>query len=215
MCLTFLMTDRVQRLTVNAITLARLPFVVFFMVLAILHAYSPVHKGIAPSDGLALAATLSLIIASLTDMYDGKLARKWNVVSKFGAMADPLMDKVFYLVVFPTLLWLIGRQTGESAHALIMLLLTVVYVLRDQWVTFLRSVASTFNAYTGTMWIGKFRTAFSFPAAIAIYLWVAFHPSFIPATCIYVLEGILILVTCWSIFSYTKAYLPYIKKSLE
>ena len=202
------MDDKAKRLIVNAVTFGRVPFVVLFMVLAIIHAY-------LPAWWLAVAATASLAIASLTDLYDGMLARKWNVVSKFGAMADPLMDKVFYLVVFPTLLWLLGRQPEEAIHALVMLVFTVLYILRDQWVTFLRSVGSLYDADCGANWLGKFRTAASFPSACVIYVYVSLHPFFLPQALIYVIEAFLIFVNFWSIIVYTKLYLPYLKKALE
>ncbi len=203
------MDDNTKRLIVNALTFGRMPFVALFMVLAIAHAYSP-HAG-----WLAVAATVSLALASLTDLYDGKLARQWNVVSKFGAMADPLMDKVFYLVVFPTLLWLLGRQPEEGAHALVMLVFTVLYILRDQWVTFLRSVGALFNADCRANWMGKFRTAASFPAACVIYVYAALHPCFLPQPLIYGIEAGLIFINTWSIVVYTRQYLPYLKQSLR
>lgn len=203
------MDDTSKRFIVNALTFGRLPFVVLFMVLAIIHSYTP-HVW-----WLAIAATASLAIASLTDLYDGKLARQWNVVSKFGAMADPLMDKVFYLVVFPTLLWLLGRQPQEAVHALVMLVFTVLYILRDQWVTFLRAVGALFNADCRATWMGKFRTAASFPAACIIYVYASLHPFFLPQALMYAIEAFLIFVNFWSIFVYTKQYLPYLKKSLQ
>lgn len=200
--------DKAKRLTVNAVTFGRVPFVILFMVLAIIDAY-------LPNVWLAVIATASLALASLTDLYDGMLARKWNVVSKFGAMADPLMDKVFYLVVFPTLLWLLGRQPDEATHALVMLVFTVLYILRDQWVTFLRSVGSLFDADCRANWMGKFRTAASFPAACVIYVYIALHPFFLPRPLIYALEAFLIFINFWSIVIYTKQYLPYLKRSLH
>ena len=203
------MDQKRKLLIVNIITFGRVPFVVLFMVLAIIHAYKPEHWT------LAVLGTVSLAIASLTDLYDGKLARKWGVVSKFGAMADPLMDKVFYLVVFPTLLWLLGRQPGEGIHALVMLIFTVLYILRDQWVTFLRSVGTLFGADCGANWMGKFRTAASFPIACVIYVYASLHPFFLPQILIYVLEGFLIVVNVWSMFTYTRQYMPYLKKSLK
>ena len=198
-----------KRLTVNAVTFGRVPFVVLFMALAVTHAYQP------SAWWLAVAATVSLAVASLTDLFDGKLARKWNVVSKFGAMADPLMDKVFYLVVFPTLLWLLGRQPDEAIHALVMLVFTVLYILRDQWVTFLRSVGSIFNADCGANWLGKFRTAASFPAACVIYVYAALHPFFLPQALIFLIEALLIVINVWSIIVYTRQYMPYLKKAVK
>ncbi len=203
------MDDKAKRRIVNALTFGRVPFVALFMALAIIHAYMP------QAWWLAVAATVSLAVAALTDLFDGRLARKWNVVSKFGAMADPLMDKVFYLVVFPTLLWLLGRQPGESAHALVMLVFTVLYILRDQWVTFLRSVGSLFDADCRANWMGKLRTAASFPAACVIYVYASLHVFFLPQALIFVIEAFLIVINIWSIIVYTRQYLPYIKQALR
>jgi CDP-diacylglycerol--glycerol-3-phosphate 3-phosphatidyltransferase len=202
------MDDRTKRLVVNAVTLGRMPFVLLFTALAVIDAYWP-------AVWLAVAATASLAVASLTDLYDGRLARKWNVVSKFGAMADPLMDKVFYLVVFPTLLWLLGRQPDEQIHALVMLVFTVLYILRDQWVTFLRSVGALYDADCSANWSGKFRTAASFPSACVIYVYVALHPFFLPQVLIFALEAFLIFVNLWSMVVYTREYLPYLKRALH
>jgi len=203
------MNQKHRLLIVNIITFGRVPFVVLFMVLAIVHAYKP------ELPVLAILGTLSLALASLTDLYDGKLARKWGVVSKFGAMADPLMDKVFYLVVFPTLLWLLGRHPAEGIHALVMLIFTVLYILRDQWVTFLRSAGTLFDADCRANWMGKFRTAASFPIACVIYVYASLHPNFLPQALIYVLEAFLIIVNVWSMFTYTRQYMPYLKRSLK
>ncbi len=203
------MDAKAKRLIVNALTFGRVPFVVLFMVLAIIHAYTP------KAWWLAVAATVSLALASLTDLFDGQLARKWNVVSKFGAMADPLMDKVFYLVVFPTLLWLLGRQPDEAVHALVMLVFTVLYILRDQWVTFLRSVGALYDADCRANWMGKFRTAASFPAACVIYVYASLHLFFLPQALIFVIEALLIIINVWSIIVYTRQYLPYLKKALH
>lgn len=197
-----------KRLIVNTLTFGRVPLVICFMALAIAHVYMPGNP--AP----ALAATLCLALASLTDLFDGALARKWGVVSKFGAMADPLMDKVFYLVVFPTLLWLLGRQPEEALHAIIMLVFTVLYILRDQWVTFLRAVGNLYDAPVSATWVGKFRTAISFPAACIIYIYAAFQPFFLPQALIFLIEAFLIVVNLWSIVFYTRLYLPYLKRSL-
>ena len=201
------MDARAKRLIVNAVTFGRVPFVVLFMALAVAHVYFPAWW-------LAVAGTAALSVAALTDLYDGMLARKWNVASKFGAMADPLMDKVFYLVVFPTLLWLLGRQPDEAAHALLMLVFTVLYILRDQWVTFLRAVGAAYGADVRAGWMGKLRTAISFPIACAIYLYASCRPAWLPLPLIYTLEGIAILVNLVSIVVYTRDYLPWLRRAL-
>lgn len=198
-----------RRILVNAITLGRLPFVFVFVILAVLSALYEMPL-------LALFAAFSLIIAALTDLFDGRLARKWGVVSKFGAMSDPLMDKVFYLAVFPTLLWMSARSLDDG-HSLLLLGVAISYFLRDQWVTFLRSVASLYNAYCGAMFIGKLRTASTFPIAIAIYLRMAFDSwlEWLPMWVIFAAEAFLIGITVWSLVSYTAAYHRYMRRAIE
>ena len=96
------MTRRGQSRLVNALTFARVPLIFAWAALAVVQELLGDPTGAA---GLALAvgAGLAMLLAGLTDAWDGALARKWNVVSTLGKMADPLMDKVFYLVAFPVL----------------------------------------------------------------------------------------------------------------
>jgi len=96
-----------------------------------------------------------------------------------------------------------------------MLIFTALYILRDQWVTFLRSVGAMFQADCRANWMGKFRTAVSFPAACVIYVYASLHPWFLPQALIYLIEALLIILNLWSIVVYTRQYLPYIKQALQ
>lgn len=204
-----LLNNRTALKIVTGLTLARVPFVFLFMLLALVEQHWR-------SMVLAWLAFACLVLAALTDLFDGYLARKWQVASRFGAAADPLMDKVFYLVVFPTLVYILGRQEQEeNTHALVLLIFTVLYLLRDQWVSFLRSIGSAYQADLRANWMGKLRTAMSFPIGCALYLYVAFHPWIMPRPLAYVLEGAGIVVNLLSIVVYTRQYLPYLRRSLE
>lgn len=209
------MSTHFYRIAVNLLTLGRFPLVLMFSVFAVLHVACPCRQTGGRCGSFALIAAACLILASLTDLFDGHLARKWKVVSKFGAMADPLMDKVFYLFVFPTLLWLVSHDQQDIVHSCLLLTLTILYLLRDQWVTFLRSVASLYNAYCGAMFIGKLRTATTFPVAIFIYIQETFRLSFVPSWSVFAAETYLILITIWSLVSYTCAYMPYMRQALQ
>ena len=210
-----------RRSIVNAMTFARVPLIFAWLAFAIAQEF----RG---GFGLAIGACVMMLLSGLTDAWDGKLARKWGVVSTLGKMADPLMDKVFYIVAFPALVWQIMHQGGElsQVHALVMLGFTILYMLRDTWVTFLRSVGTIYGADVAAMWLGKVRTALSFPGAGWVYMYLAFAPM-LPDTeggsvlrgywlmsCFWV-EGLLVVLTVWSLFTYTSAYWPYLRQALE
>ena len=209
-----------HRVIVNALTFARVPLIFAWLGFAIAQEFTitPTDSGSFP---LAVVAGLMMLLSGLTDMWDGLLARRWNVVSTLGKMADPLMDKVFYIVAFPALVWQIVHQGESEAHALTMLFFTILYMLRDTWVTFMRSVGTMYGADVAAMWLGKVRTALSFPGAGWVYAYCCFHRMVPEAwhrpwlvSC-YVVEGLLIVLTVWSLFTYTSAYWPYLKKALE
>ena len=209
-----------RRLFVNAITFARVPLIFAWLGFAIAQEF----RG---GFWLAFWACAMMLLSGLTDAWDGTLARRWGVVSTLGKMADPLMDKVFYIVAFPALIWQILHQGGEGAqiHALVMLGFTILYMLRDTWVTFMRSVGTLYGADVAAMWLGKVRTALSFPGAGWIYMYLAFSPMVAGDECgmlkgywllsCYAVEGLLIVLTVWSLFTYTRQYWPYHKKALE
>ena len=203
-----------KRLFVNTLTFSRVPLILAWLVLAVLEEFGS-------SPWLIFFAGATMFLSGLTDAFDGALARKWNVVSPLGKMADPLMDKVFYVVTFPTLAWLLQKQ-GDDTHSLVMLVFAVFYILRDLWVTFLRSVGAMFGADGAAMWLGKVRTALSFPVAGMIYAFIVFNDAecladvrgWLLAIC-YVAEGLMIALNLVSSLTYTKEYLPYLKKALE
>lgn len=203
-----------KKLFVNALTFLRVPLIVAWLVLAVAEEF---HR----SPWLIFFAGAAMFFSGLTDAFDGMLARRWNVVSPLGKMADPLMDKVFYVVTFPALAWLLLKQ-GESAHSLVMLVFAILYILRDLWVTFLRAVGSLYGADGAAMWLGKVRTALSFPAAGWVYAYIVFHDmeffasveKYMLWSC-FVVEGLMITLNLVSSFTYTRAYSSYLKMALE
>ncbi|MBQ1569105.1 MAG: CDP-alcohol phosphatidyltransferase family protein [Kiritimatiellae bacterium] len=204
----------VRGIFVNTLTFSRVPLIVAWLLLAIAEEFRS-------STALIFLAGASMFLAGITDAFDGALARRWNVVSPLGKMADPLMDKVFYVVVFPSLAWLLLHQ-GDGVHSLVMLAFAILYILRDLWVTFLRSVGSLYGADGAAMWIGKVRTALSFPAAGWVYVYIVFNDAAclsgwrtaMLASC-YVVEALMIALNLLSLVTYTKAYSRYLKKAME
>ena len=202
-----------KSLIVNALTLSRVPLIFVYLVFAILGNFSESYV-------YPLVAILAGVAAGISDFFDGMLARRWCVVSDFGKMADPLMDKVYFIVAFPSLVWLAAVQGESPAHAVTLLVFTILWILRDQWVTFLRAVASLYHANVAAMWLGKVRTALSFPCVGVIYVYLAFHRTWTTAVAetglqvCFVVEGFLILLNLYSFIVYTRSYFPYVRRAM-
>lgn len=206
---------------VNAITFARVPLIFLWMVLAIVHEFSIAPESPGGVFLYAFWACAAMLFSGLSDAFDGYLARKWNVVSTLGKMADPLMDKVFYIVALPTLVWQLMHQGAGAFHVIFVLALTILYILRDTWVTFMRSIGSMYGANVAAMMLGKVRTALSFPGIGWIYMYACFHGFCRSAGLVdiwlwscYVVEALLLVLTVVSAITYTMAYVPHLKRAL-
>jgi len=210
-----LMSKRAKMAFVTTLTIGRAPLVLLFMVGALWHWHTP-------SPILFWSSFLVLVGAAATDLLDGYFARKFDVTSRFGALADPLTDKIFYLVSLPTLLFLIcmdkAEPSGYQLNALLMLFFTVLFILRDQWVTFLRAIGSEYKADVRANWSGKARTALSFPIVCVVYFKVGsggLLDVILPMPVIYTLYMAGITINIISIVVYTRQYMPYVRRSLE
>lgn len=105
-----------------------------------------------------LAALLIFIIASITDLLDGKIARKRNLVTDFGKFADPLADKILVLAAL-----LCFVQLG-----LCDCIAVIVVLFREFAVTSIRLIAaSKGKVVAANMW-GKAKTVSQMIAIIAI-----------------------------------------------
>jgi cardiolipin synthase len=90
-------------------------------------------------------------LASITDLVDGYLARKWNQETEFGKFLDPLADKFLVIGAFTAFLIL---------HQQIELWMVLVIIFRDILITFLRWLALRQGFSLRTTRMGKVKTAF-------------------------------------------------------
>ena len=100
-----------------------------------------------PSEITALAI---FIIASLTDLIDGKIARKYNLITNFGKFMDPLADK---LLVCSALICLIELDRIPSW-------IVIVIIAREFIISGFRLVASDNGVVIAASYWGKFKTTF-------------------------------------------------------
>lgn len=125
-----------------------IPFFVFFML-------APNMTGINHYIAAAI-----FIVASLTDLLDGKIARKYNLVTNFGKFMDPLADK---LLVCSAMICLI--QTGQLAAWIV-----VIIIAREFIISGFRLVASDNGIVIAASYWGKFKTTFQMLMIIALIL---------------------------------------------
>jgi CDP-diacylglycerol--glycerol-3-phosphate 3-phosphatidyltransferase len=205
---------------VTALTLGRIPLILIFLVVNLVlmrHVAGAWVLGGPHSHAVWFAVAFgAMVLSALTDLFDGYFARKFNMVSKLGAYADPMTDKMFYLVAFPTLVFLAGLQR-QMPHAALLLGLAVVFLIRDQWVSFLRSIGALHQVDARANWSGKARTLVSFPTICCIYWYLQAPTGWLDlaAWFIYTAEGLSLLINLISIWVYTRYYWPCIRRELR
>ncbi|ATZ18457.1 CDP-diacylglycerol--glycerol-3-phosphate 3-phosphatidyltransferase [Williamsoniiplasma somnilux] len=144
----------------NRLTLLRLILVPVVIVLILISFYTEIQKGnqwkweLTIDDYhlpiLFLAGGLIFVIASLTDFLDGYLARKNNQVTDFGKFFDPIADK---LLVNSTLILF-------SAIGTLPVWITIILILRDIFVDFIRMILSKKGVTLAAGFFGKLKTVF-------------------------------------------------------
>ena len=107
---------------------------------------------------MRIVANVLFIIASLTDLFDGKIARKYNMVTNFGKFMDPLADK---LLVCSALICLI--ELGQLAAWVV-----IVIISREFIISGFRLVAADNGVVIAASYWGKFKTTFQMIAVILL-----------------------------------------------
>lgn len=127
----------------NKLTLSRVIMVPFFVAFLLLTPQYHWFKWIA--FGI-------FVIASLTDLLDGKIARKYNLVTNFGKFMDPLADKLLVCSA------LIGMSA--LSQSLIPAWITIIIIAREFIISGFRLIAAEKgNVIAASMW-GKWKTTF-------------------------------------------------------
>ena len=162
-------------------------------------------------------------LTAITDMLDGKIARKYNLVTDFGKFIDPLADK--FMVIssqIAILLWMVLRAGNEFQHILLPIIfvwVVLIILLRELGVTSLRLVvAGKSGIVVAASFLGKMKTVSQMVGTVVIIVEPIFS-YFDNSVCsflwnshilAYVAMGIMAFTTIFSGLDYLKTYLPHI-----
>lgn len=119
----------------NKLTLLRIVLIVPFLIFLELN--------------MSIAALLIFVIASVTDFLDGYIARKNNLITKFGKLMDPLADKILVLSALTVFVEL---------HYIPSWMVIIIFT-REFLVTGLRILAATDGIVISAAKLGKYKTA--------------------------------------------------------
>jgi len=160
----------------------------------------------------SMFAAAVFAVAAITDIVDGWLARRWNLVTVVGKFLDPLADK---LIVTAALVMLVRLGRVPSW-------LVIVILSRELIVTGLRSVAASEGMVIAAGQEGKWKTSFQLVAIICLcihyvhpldLIWASYPVSY------NAVGGILLYISAvmavWSAGVYFKAFLAMLSKREE
>jgi len=155
----------------NKLSLLRIiliPFTLLFMLPIDIYGFRPEGwNSFISSYGMTIAAVI-FIVASLTDFFDGQIARRQNLVTNLGKFLDPLADKVLVISV------LLGFLALGRVNAWCVMLI----VFRDFMISGIRLVAAAKGEVMAAKMIGKVKTAIQMVAII----YLLFEPMLLRLT---------------------------------
>ena len=179
--------------TPNKLTVLRMIFVPFFMAFMMID---------ITNIWLVITGLVIFIIASITDAVDGRMARKYNMVTDFGKFMDPLADKMLTTAAF-----LVLAHHGRASVIAVMLILT-----REFIVSGIRLVAAGGGKVIAASWWGKIKTIFQMVAIIvAIILFLPIFPENISVLTTEILVWLSAVITVVSGYDYVAKNFDLIK----
>ena len=131
-----------------------IPFVIF---LSLALEYSD-KTGITMT--MRVFAAIIFVGAAITDYYDGKIARKYNLITNLGKLLDPLADKILVISALVTL----------AKFSQISLWFVIIIIFRELLITGLRSIVAAEGVVIAAESLGKWKTATQMIALTVIIL---------------------------------------------
>ena len=182
----------------NKLTVLRLIMVPIFMVVMLLPVFGSFSLEI--NMILNVVGAFLFIAASFTDMLDGKIARKYNLVTDFGKFMDPLADK---LMVFGAMLGILYRFDYIRP---VFIWASLIVIFRELAITSMRLiVVNKSGTVVAAAWLGKVKTVTQVVCIVTVLLDPVIFPNghYILS---YVTITAMTVMTIWSGIDYMRAY---------
>ena len=164
-----------------------------------------------------LVGAVVFLATAITDMLDGKIARKHGLVTDFGKFLDPLADK---FMVISAMMCIMYRSHGEEIIFNMFMVLVMVTVFRELAVASIRLIAAkNANIVVAANMLGKIKTVSQIVCVMAALLEpvlaninLLFFLGYYPITLISAL--LTLVMTVWSGIVYIKTYWKYLDKNM-
>ncbi len=178
---------------IQAVTLARIPLAIIFSIILLTRKNSSLNL---------ILCLFILALIEISDAFDGVIARKFNLVSEYGAALDPYADSISRLLVYSAL----------AASNRVLLLLPLCMALRDVTVAYARIIMAKTNISVSAKKSGKIKAIFqatgAFLALLGPYYW-----SHIGNWSFYALSWIIIIITLLSSIEYVTTAILALKNN--
>lgn len=197
----------------NRLTVLRLILVPIFMVIMMIPA-SLVSSVITSIVGVFL-----FIVASVTDMLDGKIARKYNLVTNFGKFLDPIADKFMVIGAYMVILYRVEYATVRP----LLIWALIIVIFRELAVTSIRLIAvSEGGVVIAANILGKIKTVTQIVSVCTVIIEPLLYKlpflSFIPKAITdavplsFATIAVMAFFTLWSGINYIKGAWKYVKQ---
>ena len=142
----------------NKLAILRMVLVIPFVIFLSLALEYTDKTGITMT--MRVFAAIIFIGAAITDYYDGKIARKYNLITNLGKLLDPLADKILVISALVTL----------AKFNQISLWFVIIIIFRELLITGLRSIVAAEGVVIAAESLGKWKTATQMIALTLIIL---------------------------------------------
>lgn len=187
----------------NRLSIMRVIMVPIFMIAVVL------PESVIPDTWSRIIGAAIFILTALTDMLDGMIARRCNMITDFGKFIDPLADK---FMVFGAMLAILYKYEYIRP---VFLWVALIVIFRELAITSMRLiVSSSSGVVVAAAWLGKVKTVTQILCIITILL----EPVLIPETSAlynlhlftWITMAAMTIMTIWSGIDYMKSYWQFI-----